>query len=268
MRDEALTSYRIAVAEKYAEVLTHFYVARNDSALPVSKTLVPTFQAILVFNFGEPAQVILEGSQEIHGGKCLVFGPVKKQLTYLVQPGSELLVVNFKDDAFYRFFGNALAGEQVPVHPDALLDTNCFEQLWHRLSLMKCVEERIRPLLDLCEPYLKNRNPIAAQLADFSDETQNEVKAVAADMQISERTVQKAYKKHFGFTSKEKQRYQRFLRLIRALHKAKEMVDWQNIAYRYGYYDQSHLIHDFNYYLGVSPEQYLKSREDMCLGNL
>lgn len=268
MSKEAIKSCRIAAPESYSEVVTHFYMARNDSALSVTKTLVPTFQAMLVFNFGTLAKAIMDGDRKSYSGKCFVFGPVKKQLTYIVYPGTELLVVNFKDDAFYRFFGNVMFGQHAPENPDALLATDCFEQLGHRLSLMERVEERIQTLLHFCEPYLQERNPIVTQLADFSNEKQNDIKAVAIDRKVSERTVQKTYKKHFGFTSKEKQRYQRFLTLIRELQGTKQIVDWQDITYRYGYYDQSHLIRDFNYYLGVSPQQYLKFRQDMCLGNL
>jgi AraC-like DNA-binding protein len=268
MSVEKYQSYRVEVPERYSEVLTHFYVARNDGDIAVTRKLIPSFQAILVFSFGTPLELIGEGLPEVHAGKCLVIGPVKKQLHYVVQPGGELLVVNFKDDALYRFFGNVILEMHTVEHPDTLLGTDCFEQLWHRLSQMNTAQERIQALLQFCDSYVKERSPIAAQLAAFSDETQSEVKAVAADMNVSERTIQKEYKKQFGYTSKEKQRYQRFLKAISELQITGGSVDWQNIAYRHGYYDQSHLIHDFNHFLGVSPEQYLKSRADSCLGGL
>ena len=268
MPGKTYQSYRVEVPDKYSEVLTHFYVARNDTATTVNKKLIPSFQALLVFNFGVPAQVKLEGLPETNTGKCLLFGPIKKQLSYLVHPGSELLVVNLKDDACYRIFGQVMFNMTAPVHPDTLLETDYFEQFWDRLSPMESTEARINALLEFCDSHLRDRNPIAAQLAGFSDETQNEVKAVALDLNVSERTVQMAYKKQFGFTSKEKQRYQRFLKAIDELQKTTGSIDWQDVAYRYGYYDQSHLIHDFNYYLGISPEQYLKIRQDSCMGNL
>jgi len=268
MPGKTYQSYRVEVPEKYSEVLTHFYVARNDTATAVNKKLIPSFQALLVFNFGVAAQVQLEGLPDMHTGKCLLFGPIKKQLSYLVHPGTELLVVNLKDDACYRLFGQVMFNMNAPLHPDNILETDYFEQLWHRLSPMDTTEKRIQALLEFCESHLQARNPIAAQLAGFSDETQNEVKAVALDMNVSERTVQVAYKKQFGFTSKEKQRYQRFVKVIAELQNTTETVDWQDVAYRFGYYDQSHLIHDFNYYLGISPEQYLKTRQNSCMGNL
>jgi AraC-like DNA-binding protein len=264
---ENFSSYRVEVPEKYSEVLTHFYVARNDGETNITRKLIPSFLAVLVFNFGTPLELIGEDQPEIHAGNCFVLGPIKKQLHYVAQPGCELLVVNFKDDAFYRFFGNVILEMNAVEHPDILLGTNCFEQLWERLSEMNATEERIQALLQFCDSYVKERNPIAAQLAAFNDETQSEVKAVAADMNVSERTVQKEYKKQFGFTSKEKQRHQRFLKTISEVQSSQTKVDWQDIAYRFGYYDQSHLIQDFNYYLGVSPEQYLKSRSNTCLGN-
>jgi AraC-like DNA-binding protein len=260
-------SYRIEAPELYTEVVTHFYIARNESETAITRNLIPSFQAILVFNFGSPATMTWEGDSEIYSGNCLLFRPIKKQLNYTLPPGCELLVVNFKDDALYRIFGDVMPAIIVPIHPDVFMEQDSFSNLWVRLSPMDTMEKRIEAVLDFCQPYLRERTPIAAELADAQHNAQSEVKMVAAELEVSERTVQKEYKKQFGFTSKEKQRFQRFLNTVRELQNSNGPVDWQDLIYRFGYYDQSHLIKDFNHYLGITPEQYLSVRDITCLGN-
>ena len=41
-------------------------------------------------------------------------------------------------------------------------------------------------------------------------------------------------------------------------------VDWADVVFTCGYYDQSHLIRDFKHYLMMSPSQYLKLSQQMC----
>jgi len=40
--------------------------------------------------------------------------------------------------------------------------------------------------------------------------------------------------------------------------------DWFTIIDHLGYYDQSHLINDFKYYLNLSPTKYIKFQQDIC----
>jgi AraC-like DNA-binding protein len=47
--------------------------------------------------------------------------------------------------------------------------------------------------------------------------------------------------------------------VIRSLQEVRE-VDWADIALDCGYFDQSHFIHDFRSFAGVSPSAYLRRR--------
>ena len=127
--------------------------------------------------------------------------------------------------------------------------------------------ERVNLIIDFCQPYRRASSNIAQRLTGFQDETQSQVKAVAAEMELSERTIQKEHKNQFGFTAKEKNRYLRFLKTIRYLQNDHQKTDWQAVVHEFDYYDQSQLIHDFQYYLGISPKQYLKFHQDICLGS-
>ncbi|CAG5002625.1 hypothetical protein DYBT9275_02931 [Dyadobacter sp. CECT 9275] len=227
------TSLRVAVPKDYEDVFTHFYSAGNKSADVITKTFLPSFQTILIFSFG--VQPILHSKQntEVRVDRCLVLGPIKQAFDYSLPPNSQILVANFKDDAFYRFFGNASVSEHLPVDPDDLSDENCFTFLWTQLNKIEDVNDRVNYILEFCKPYLKHRNAIAAQLASFKEERKNPIKCIANQQNQTERNIQLNHKKTFGYTAKEIGRYQRFLKtieLIEHITSKSAKIDWFEIV--------------------------------------
>jgi len=263
------TSSRIEAPEEFSDVFSHFYQAQNASSESISKMLLPSFQTILIFSFGlQPTMIHTLTDNLINIDRCLVLGPVKKAFRYSLPPGSNILVVNFKNDAFFRFFGQAVIEGHFSVHPDQLPGENCFTDLWTELSTLKDTHERIHYILEYCRPYLRPRNTVAEALSDFSHESLNPVKAVASLQNQTERTVQLSHKKFLGYTAKEASRYRRFLKAVMHIQNVLESsgkVEWFDIISECGYYDQSQLIHDFNHYLHISPTRYLKFQEDICI---
>ncbi|WP_294215298.1 AraC family transcriptional regulator [uncultured Chryseobacterium sp.] len=267
--DDLYKSSRIEVPEEFRDVFSHFYHAENASSESISKMLLPSFQTILIFSFGiQPTTIHTSTSTRIDIDRCLVLGPVKKAFRYSLPPGSAILVANFKDDAFFRFFGQAVIPEHSSVHPDQLLEENCFTALWTELNSIDNMNERVRYVLEYCRPYLRPRNTIAEALSDFDQANLNPVKAVASRQNQTERMVQLSHKKYLGYTAKEVTRYRRFLKAVMHIQdvlEASGKVEWFDIISECGYYDQSQLIHDFNYYLHITPTRYLKFQEDICI---
>jgi AraC-like DNA-binding protein len=62
-----------------------------------------------------------------------------------------------------------------------------------------------------------------------------------------------------GLTPKLYCRIRRFQYAIKLAHESDE-VDWADLAALAGYYDQSHMIRDFQKFCGMSPSAYLKQR--------
>ncbi|MDR7370254.1 AraC family transcriptional regulator [Flavobacterium aquidurense] len=260
-------NFKITVPTEYEDVFSHFYFAENTTTETITKTLLPSYQTILIFNFGTTTILYSNQRTEIEVDKCLILGPIKHSLDYSLPPKSKILVANFKDDAFYRFFGNASVAEHLPLNPDDLLNENCFTALWTELNKINDTNYQVNYILDFCKPYLKQRNIIAEKLTNFNDEILNPIKSVASQQNQTERNIQLNHKKHLGYTSKEINRYQRFLKaveLIQTYATASAKIDWFEIISKCGYYDQSQLIHDFKHYINISPTKYLKFQQDIC----
>lgn len=268
MKDsEENNNYRIAVPSEFESVFSHFYFAENKTAFPVIKTFLPSFQTILVFTFGGNVSLKSQQNNIVQIEKCLVLGPIKQAFDYTLESASEILVANFKEDAFYRFFGNALLTHSLPIHPDVLLAENCFSVLWEELKIIPDTRDRVNYILDFCKPYLREQNTITALLADFKDESLNPIKAIASRTNQTERNIQLNQKKFFGYTVKEISRYERFLKAVEQIQKTTQTdakIDWLTIVDDCGYYDQSQLIHDFKHYMNLSPTKFLKFQQDIC----
>ncbi|QOG02247.1 AraC family transcriptional regulator [Flavobacterium sp. MDT1-60] len=263
---EENNNYRIAVPSAFETVFSHFYFAENKTDYPITKTLLPSFQTILVFNFGTKSALKSKQNTILEVEKCIVLGPIKQTFDYTLEPNSEILVANFKEDTFYRFFGNALF-DALPIHPDTLIHENCFNLLWEALQKISDVAERVAYILDFCKPYLREQNEITTLLTNFQDENLDPIKAIASQINQTERNIQLHQKKTFGYTIKEANRYERFLKAANQIQKNilnQSKTDWLNVVEECGYYDQSQLIHDFKYYMNISPTKFLKFQNDIC----
>jgi hypothetical protein len=96
-------SYRISAPSTFKDVFSHFYFAENGSEEAIEKTLLPSYQTIMIFSFGTPASFISKNQEKIKVEKCIVLGPIKQAFNYVLPAGAEILVCNFKDDSFFGF---------------------------------------------------------------------------------------------------------------------------------------------------------------------
>jgi AraC-like DNA-binding protein len=67
------------------------------------------------------------------------------------------------------------------------------------------------------------------------------------------------FRAEVGLSPKRYFRIRRFLGALRRTRKGRP-INWAQLAAACGYYDQAHLINDFQEFTGVSPHQYLRNR--------
>lgn len=258
--------YRISVPKEFEAVFTHFYFAENTSDAPVTKTLLPTYQTILLFCFGESASMATMEKTILEVDQCMVFGPVRQAFDYTLPVGTSILAANFKNDAFFRFFGKATIENKVR-HPDDLLSENCFTDLWYQLKRIDSTEKQVDYILEFCRPYLHHQDDTSRLLSHFEDNLLSPAKVIAEQTQQTERNIQRKQKEQFGYSLKELNRYNRFLKAIKIIETEtgkQSKIEWFTIIDQCGYYDQSQLIHDFKHFLNISPTQYIRFQQEIC----
>src|SRR5688572_26206692 len=78
-------------------------------------------------------------------------------------------------------------------------------------------------------------------------------------MGIGQRRFIELFRREVGLTPKLYQRVARFQQVLASVENHRDIV-WSDVAALHGYFDQAHLIHDFNTFAGVSPTVYLQRR--------
>jgi len=76
---------------------------------------------------------------------------------------------------------------------------------------------------------------------------------------FSQRHFIQLFRGEVGLTPKLFCRVQRFQQVIQSVHRRAD-VDWTDVALECGYFDQSHFIHDFRKFSGLSPTEYFSLR--------
>jgi len=87
-----------------------------------------------------------------------------------------------------------------------------------------------------------------------------EVSAMAALLGVSRQTVKHKFDQHVGVSPKLFGKLRRFQAVLRRLT-GDSKLDWTQLAKESGYYDQAHLIREFNHFTGFSPQKFLKNLE-------
>jgi AraC-like DNA-binding protein len=85
------------------------------------------------------------------------------------------------------------------------------------------------------------------------------VGAVIEQIGFSTRHFNQLFRDRVGLTPKLFCRVRR-LRQVLYLLAGKEQVDWMDIAFTCGYFDQAHFIHDFRAFANCTPTEYLAQR--------
>jgi AraC-like DNA-binding protein len=261
----AVTGRHFEVAPPLSDIVKHFYTMQTtaDDGQDIHH-LSPNYEMMLIFNFGPPVSISFAGAPLglLQVDSVSVLGLLRKMLNYGMGPDADLLIVVFNLDGFYRLFQvpvDGLDGEQVHDH----IITPAYRELWQILSRTAIVEERIQILSDYITTSMHDAEDAARPLlqgADyFKDPLMQPAKAIAADADLSERSIQLRFKKYVGYSPKEMLRFLRFKQVINSIeNNPGTTIDWFDLIHDFGYHDQSHLIKDFHHYLGTTPEIFIK----------
>jgi len=248
-------------------IVSHFYHVFNSAdAAPVIKHVSPSLEMKLIFNFGPPVKISY--NQEAPGtaiARVSIIGPLKKMLNYELPANADAIVITFELDGFYRLFKVPLTTVTAnETHNLAILPhSHYLEELWRELTELEDIQDRLQMLNHFIDSLAETNEAAVKPLIEgeyyFHNPLIQPVKAIAANTGLTERSIQLRFQKYAGYSPKELLRFLRFKAVINyLLNLPKGKPDIFGIIDEFNYHDQSHLIKDFKYFLGTTPNRFIK----------
>lgn len=139
--------------------------------------------------------------------------------------------------------------------------------LWKQINSETAVADRIalieKLLLNLL-PEAKTKLSIIDEAIDHIDACNGctTVDAIATELRISRRYLEKKFLEKVGISPKYYARIKRFSILSNEIAHTKH-IDWQQIVSQYGFHDQSHLVKEFLEFNQMNPTQYHLLHKEM-----
>jgi AraC-like DNA-binding protein len=179
--------------------------------------------------------------------------------------------VRFKPGGAFPFLGTS-ASELADAHVDleALWGTAAIE-LRERLCVAKTPAERFNLLEKALVAHLFR--PLERHYAvRFALDTLGRadsglaIRDVARNAGLSQRRFIQLFTREVGMSPKLFCRVRRFRQALETVRNT-AVPDWARVAVDCGYYDQSHLIHDFQSFSNLSPAEYVRQRSGCVVQN-
>jgi AraC-like DNA-binding protein len=224
--------------------------------------ILPSGQSQLLINLGPPQYRIVPGPPEQRVPFVDVWfsglhqGPIDTEAPH----GNALLGVALSAHGAFPWLGESMAGlsDRIIALADALGDgaLGLRDRLLDTPSLearFRCVERwllaRLRPRCIVHPAVRWAVDRIAASGGRVS------IEDLAAYTGFTRRHLANLFRQQVGLTPKSLARVHRFREALALLNRADGQVPWEKLADACGYYDQSHLIHEFRRFTGLTPTE-------------
>ena len=212
-------------------------------------------QGRYVVRFGEA------GRQEL-APRAVVVGPSTRRLADLVLRGElDVFTVQFRPAGFYKLFGTPM-----DELADQAYDARCvigprLAELEEKLADACSFDKRIGVAGDFLSQRLSEieRSDAISEVANrfLLEQGATNISQAAAEAGLGVRQFERQFRRQVGVAPKLYARIVRFNAALVAKASAPQR-HWTDIAHAFGYYDQMHMIRDFEAFTGESPTVFLR----------
>lgn len=249
----------------YVESLWFYQDLEVDHA---KERMLPDGGMGLVIDLGDPPKKLYDRHdlrRYTHYRRCWVSGMQRSYIVFGAEPGSSMIGARFRPGgaaALFDFPLSELSGEVVEldlIWKDVILSLR--EQLVEASGAEAKFDLLERFLIDRIRARPSPDRAIHMALARLRSWPVLRLRGLAAELGLSHKQMISRFASGVGLTPKLVSRLFRFRRTLLAVHAAgDEPVDWVGLAQDHGYFDQAHLIHEFQEFSGVTPTAYAAAR--------
>lgn len=252
--------------ESYPSPSLQFFIDRywsveydGSSDAPVEPVL-PDGCPEIVFNLADRFQRIPSFGDVEMQTSAIVSGQIRKRI--LIRPTGRvsLFGIRFRPHAAAGFLGVGMSSLTDHVVPLESVIGGLSGELESQIASAQTFEKRVAVIETILRSRCSNNDvSIAARLSETIADSggRMSVKELLDRTGIGERRMERMFDKYVGVSPKVFSRIVRFRGVVRSIEAA-DSFGLLDTALSFGYYDQSHMIHEFNEFAGTSPLSYFE----------
>lgn len=246
---------RIQPKEELHHWIECFWIAQNDDPSPVVQKIIPDGFPEIIFHFGDPYLINLQGNWE-QQSKNLLAGQITRYFHLKNTGRSHMMGIKLKPPALSQLFNLSMDSltDSVVELTSRLASLNTLTERIHKASSNEIRIELIR------DEFIKiakaeGHGPIDKVIEVlFSKQGNASVASLSEIACVSDRQLERLFKKRIGLSPKF---YARIIRFSYIFQKAQDRkLSWSELGLETGFYDQSHFIRNFKAFTGEDPSKY------------
>lgn len=226
----------------------------------------PNSFSAIVFNCSTPYSAYQYNTAKMVVPLAFACGPFTSNYHLVLKGEIDMVGIVFRATSLHNFFGlrmsalvnNRMALEHLPVDTTSIVKT--LERTTTEQAKVKVLEEFL--LTRLAEA--KSRLSVIDEAVELIDQNQGciTVQAVADQLKISKRYLEKKFLEKVGVSPKFYSRIKRFTQLSKEVAYNKNL-NWQDLVFKYGFHDQSHLVKEFLEFNQMNPTDYFTKHQEL-----
>lgn len=251
------------------EYISGIFVLDIDFTLPGSLspiyTFVPSHTRFICFYLHDQVKVRKQNGEFIARERAIIIGPQLTPVTLDLGKKHQTVIVVLKPCSMYRLLGvpleeivdrdfdaRLILGREIDEVLERLMEAGTDQDKNEVVqNYFLCKLSGLKPALPFDRAMLQQVNAMGSLSMDY----------LASQSCLSVRQFERKSLERIGLPPKL---FARMVRFTNA-YKFKEdfpHITWNEIAYRFGYFDQMHFIRDFKYFAGFIP--HLLKKEDLA----
>ncbi|MDD4002015.1 MAG: helix-turn-helix transcriptional regulator [Bacteroidales bacterium] len=254
--------------------IKYYWILDYESRVVEPIRVIPYGCVQFTFYLGERINSLGSNNDSSYKDQAVVTGQISSFFDVVPQGKIRLITIVFKPFGAKPFFDFPIFEIQNNIIPIKDINNKEWLDLENRLgdcvdnkSIVSCLENNLLKKLEkntLFNSYSSINNErimLAINRIDDSKGTIN-IKDLSSLACLSDKQFNRIFADYVGMNPKNFLRiirYQSFLlKLQNSNIKATKAVDFLDLVYDCGYYDQSHLINNFKEFTGYTPKEYIK----------
>lgn len=229
---------------------TYWYISNNNSKILIERVL-PDGCSDIIFKYDN----CISNNPEL-----FVTGEMTKHRLVHIKPNQTYVGIRFKPGSLFPFLQvpmNELTNKDVSLE---LLQKNLFCHLLEGIKKENCIRNKLHKINNIFLKRLDNIENINSSIeyAIRKIILSNgiiSIEDISVETGYSVRHLQRLFKLMVGLTPKMFSRIVRF-KTIHTLMRSQSSNKYLDIALNAGYFDQSHFIHEYKDFTGISPTNY------------